>query len=186
MLLNTENLLGSNVVQGTTSSELSEKFEAIFPAWPTVLATIISFLVLMIVLTKFLYKPVKGMHDNRKKYIQDNIDSSEVQNKNAALDREKANDELIKARLVAAELMKNAKLQASEAREIEIAKAHEAAAKVIADAKLNMEAQQRKFEEESKEAIIDVALQAASKIIEKEVDSKTNRKIVSDYIKAKK
>lgn len=182
MVLTNEHL----VPNGSTSEDLSEKFQALFPTWTTVLATIIALLILLIVLTKLAYNPVKKMHDKRKNYIQDNIDSAEAQNAYAASDREQANDELIQARLSAAELIKQAKIEASEVRAIEITKAEAEAARVINDAKVEMLNQQLKFEEESKNAIIDVAIAAAGKVIEKEVDNKTNRKIVVDYVEAQK
>lgn len=126
------------------------------------------------------------MHDDRKNYIQENIDSAETQNSEAALDREKANEELIQARLEAAEIVNKAKIEADEVRMQRIAKAKDEAAKVINDAQVSIQAQQEKFEEESKKAIVDVALAAAAKVIEKEVDNKTNKKIVENYIKAQK
>lgn len=173
-------------VMHNTTSDLNEKFEALFPTWPTVVATLLALLILFTVLTKLLYKPVKKMHDDRKNYIQDNIDSAEAQKADAVSDRENANNELIQARLAAAEIINQAKMEAEDVRSEKIAKAEVEAKKVIEDAKANMAAQQAKFEEDSREAIVEVALSAAAKVIEKEVDNKTNRKIVEDYVKAKK
>lgn len=170
----------------TTADSISEKFDTLFPTWPTIVATILALLILLMVLTKLLYKPVKKMHDDRQHYIQENIDSAEKYSNEAVDDREKANDELIQARLAAAEIINQAKVEAENVRTDKIALADKEAMKVVADARSNMEAQQAKFEEESKEAIIEVALQAAAKVIEKEVDNDTNRKIVADFVKAKK
>ncbi|MCK5806793.1 MAG: F0F1 ATP synthase subunit B [Mycoplasmataceae bacterium] len=175
-----------NVVNQSISSDLTEKFEALFPVWSTVLATVIALLILLLVLTKLLYRPVKKMHDDRRDYIQNNIDSAELSNKEAVSDREKANDELITARLKAVEIIAHAKDRAEEVRKIKISKAGEEARHLIETTRKDMQSQQAKFEEESKEAIVEVALAAAAAVVEKEVDNSTNRKIINDFVKAKK
>ena len=172
--------------KSSTADVLSEKFEALFPTWTTVVATLIALIILLIILTKLFYKPVKKMHDERKDYIQHNIDSAESQNEEAVSDREKANDELIQARILAAKIVNQANEDAELVKVDKLAMAKISANKVIEDANSNIEAQQAKFDEESEKAIIEVAMAAAAKVIEKEVDNNTNRKIVENYIKAKK
>lgn len=168
------------------AQDLSEKFDALFPAWPTVVATILAVLILLFVLSKFLYKPVKKMHDDRKRYIQNNISEAERLSKDAILDREKANDEIIQARIQATEIIAAARVDAENTRAQKILLANEEAHRLLVDAKRDIESQQAKFDQDSKEAIIDVALAAAAKVIEKEVDNKTNRKIIEDFISEKK
>lgn len=165
---------------------LGNKFEALFPSIFTVIATLLSLTIIIIVLTKFLYNPIKKMHSERTKYIQDNIDIAEKENKYASLDREKANKELILARLKANKIIEKAKSEALEVREMKIHLAKKEAKKVIDDANKKIKSQQIKFEEDSKKIIVDVALLGAKKIIEKEIDSKTNKKIIEDFIKDKK
>jgi F-type H+-transporting ATPase subunit b len=126
------------------ASDLTNKFDAIFPTWPTIVATLLSLLIIVIVLTKFLYNPIKKIHDERRKYINDNIQTAIKENTNAILDREEANNELIKARLKAKEIINVANEQALELKNKNI------------------------------------------EIVEKEVDTKTNRKIIEDFMKVKK
>ena len=168
------------------ASILGNKFEALFPSIFTIIATLLSLTIIIFVLTKFLYHPIKKMHDERRKYIQDNIDVAEKENKHASLDREKANKELILARLKANEIIEKAKSEAFEVRETKIDFAKKEAQKVIDDANKKIKSQQMKFEEESKKIIVDIALSAAKKIIEKEIDPKTNKKIIEDFVKVKK
>lgn len=174
------------ILHAGVSEDLKEKFDALFPTWTTVVATILALLILLLVLTKLLYKPIKKMHDDRRNYIQENIDAAEKQNKEAVSDREKANDELIQARLEVAEIIKKASEDAEQVRLQKIHLADAEARKVIADTKSNMLIQQAKFDEEKQEAIIEVALAAASKVIEKDADNETNRKIISEFAQGKK
>ena len=168
------------------SETMTEKFEALFPTWPTVVATVLSLLLLLLLLTKLLYKPVKKMHDDRRKYIQDNIDMAEQDNHEAAKDREHANQELIQARMDAADIIQRAKTEAEQVRANQIALAHSEAQRLIINAKSEIEHQEQKFKEESRESMVKIALAAAEKVIEKEVDSKTNRDIIENFIRDKK
>lgn len=166
--------------------ELSEKFEVLFPTWTTVLATILAVLILLFVLTKFVYGPVKKMHDDRQRYIKNNISEAEKMHQDAYLDREKANDEIIQARLQATEIIAAARIEAQDLHSSKIILANKEVEKIKEDAKRDIEAQQAKFEIEAKEAIVEVALAAAAKVVEHEVDSTANRKIINDFIKASK
>lgn len=123
------------------------------------------------------------MHDDRKRYIQNNISEAERLAKDATIDREKANDAIIQARIEATEIVAAARIDAENVRAQKILTATEEANRILADAKRDIQSQQVKFEQESQEAIVEVALAAAAKVIEKEVDNKTNRKIVEDFIK---
>lgn len=126
------------------------------------------------------------MHDDRKNYIQNNIDSAEAYSAEAVSDRELANDELIQARQAAAEIINKAKEDAEVVRQEKLLKADAEVSRIVEDARVNMKTQQTKFEEESEKVIVEVALAAAAKVIEKEVDNKTNKKIVTDFVKAQK
>lgn len=168
------------------SDEMTEKFNALFPTWPTMVATILSLLLLLLLLTKLLYKPVKKMHDDRRKYIQDNIDMAEQDNHEAAKDREKANGELIQARMEAADIIQRAKTEAEQVRANQLALAHAEAQRLIISAKSEIEHEQQKFKEESRESMVKIALAAAEKVLEKEVDSDSNKKIIENFIRDKK
>ena len=169
--------------QRDAASELQEKFDGLFPTWPTIVATLLALMILLVFLTKLLYNPVKKYHDDRKNYIQNNIDSAEQQNEEAAINKQKANDELINARLEAADIVEQARKEAAQVRTIKVAEAEKEAHSVIENAKLDIQQQREKFQEESKEQMVDLALQAAAQVIEKEVDNKTNRKLVENFIK---
>lgn len=166
---------------------LSELFKdhGLFPQWTTVVATLIAVTILLLVLGKLVYEPVKKMVKERREFIQNNIDEATKQNNEASVDREKANEELMQARMEAAEIIAQAKLDADKVKETNINKAKNEAAQIVDNARSEIEREKIKFDQESKEAIVEVALEAAKKVVEKEVDNKTNRKIVEDFIKAK-
>jgi len=174
-----------HLVQSDTSKDITQKVnEGLFPTWTVVLATILAVLILMLVLTKLLYKPVKKNFKDRQDYIQNNIDEATKQNDEASSDRVKANEELMIARSEAADILTAAKVRSEQVRAEKLEAARLEAQQLVKTAKLDIEQEKSKFEEEAKKEMVEIALKAASKVVEKEVDNKTNRKIVEDYIKA--
>lgn len=181
-----ENYIDSvRILADQSTDQLAEKFDALFPTWPTILATILSLLIAMFVLGPLVFKAVKKMVVKRQKYIQDNINQAEHLHNDALLEREKANQEIMSARSAAAEIISNAKLEAEKIRTTSITSARDEANKIVALAKGDIRREKEIFQIESKKEIIDVAMAAAKHIIEKEVDKSTNEKIISDFISSK-
>ncbi len=164
------------------STDLNEKFSALFPSWVTIVATVLAFTILLIILTLLVWKPVKKMVESRQAYIQNNIDEATAQNTEASNDREKANQELVEARVEAAQIVADAKFAAEKNRTSIKKQAKEESDKILANAKEEIEAEKIKLAKETKQEIVEVALAAAAKIVEKEVDSKVNRKLVEDFV----
>lgn len=177
---------GNLVVQRADQSQvLEEKFEGLFPTWPTMLATILSLLIIMFVLGPLVYKAVQKMVVKRRKYIQDNIDQAERLNNEALLERDKANKEIMNARSVAAGIISTAKLEAEEIKINSIKMANNEANKIVALAKNDMRREKEIFEIESKKQIIEVAMAATKHVITKEVDKDVSQKMISDFIEQK-
>ncbi len=169
---------------GGLPEALKEKYNGLFPSWVTIVATILAFTILLLVMTKLVWKPVKKMVSDRRAHIQSNIDSATSQNKEAADNKEKANQELISARVEAAEIINEAKVSAEQLKRDSEIKAKENSNKILADAKQEIESEKIRLAKETKQEIVEVALAAAKKIVEKEVDNKTNRKLVEKFIKS--
>lgn len=167
------------------TEDLENKFEALFPTWPTMLATILSLLIAMCVLGPLVYKAVKKMVEKRRKYIQDNIDHAETLHNEALVDREKASQEIIRARLAASEIISSAKLEAEGIKTNGITSAKDEASKIIALAKSDIKREKEVFAIESKKEIIDVAMAAAKHVINKEVDKELSEKMINDFINTK-
>ncbi|CAM9107080.1 F0F1 ATP synthase subunit B [Mycoplasma marinum] len=165
------------------SEDLNDKFSALFPSWVTIVATVLAFTILLIVLTLLVWKPVKKMVADRQAYIQNNIDAADAQKVEATNDREKANQELVEARVESAKIVSDAKIAAELKKSAINESAKLESKKILADAKQEIEAEKVRLERETKQEIVEVALAAAAKIVEKEVDSKVNRKLVNDFIK---
>ena len=130
----------------------------LFPNVWDALATLLAFIVLLLVAFFFAYKPVKNLIKKRGDYVEGKI-------KDADEKEEKAKqDALIEKERIANE----AKL----AREAEVKKAKEEIAQEIEASK-----------DEVHKEIVSVALDASKKVLSREVNSKDNEKLIDDFIK---
>lgn len=169
-----------------TFGDLKDIADKIIPddPWAFVVQLTATFL-LVLILAKFLVKPVRNYIAARQAYIQGNLDEAANKNKEADEKLLDANTQLKEARVSSKQMVENAKVTALnekdrivEETKVEVASMKEKARKDIENERIQMK------EQLSKE-VIDVALLAASKVVEREVSEKDNKKIIDDFIKDK-
>lgn len=169
-----------------TFGDLKDIADKIIPddPWAFVVQLTATFL-LVLILAKFLVKPVRNYIAARHAYIQGNLDEAANKNKEADEKLLDANTQLKEARVTSKQMVENAKVTALnekdrivEETKVEVASMKEKARKDIENERIQMK------EQLSKE-VIDVALLAASKVVEREVSEKDNKKIIDDFIKDK-
>ena len=142
----------------------------------------INFLILVGVLTKFLYKPFLGVLEERKKKIQDAFDSAEMMNRRA--DEKMANytARIANVEEEGREIIKEAKQRAeAQAAEI-ISEANEKAAQIVEAAHRQVELDKQKAADEMKQQVAALALMAAEKIIERDIAQIGQEQIVDEII----
>ena len=141
-----------------------------------------SFIILLLVVFFFAYKPVKKMLNKRADHIQEEIDQAE---ENHAL--------ALKETAEAKTLLADSKVQASEIIDAATKKGNEKYEEIVASAKRDVEemrqAAQEDIERSKQEALqdirnemVNVALTASKEILKREVDSEDNTKLAEDFI----
>lgn len=142
----------------------------------------INFLILVGVLTKFLYKPFLNVLEERKKKIQDAFDSAELINRRA--DEKMANytERIANVEEEGREIIKEAK-QRAEVQAAEIIKeANEKAQNMIANAERQIELEKQKAVDDMKQQVAALAMMAAEKIVEHDIAQTGQEKIVDEII----
>ena len=142
----------------------------------------INFLILVGVLTKFLYKPFLGVLEERKKKIQDAFDSAEMMNKRA--DEKMANytARIANVEEEGREIIKEAKQRAEAQAADIISEANEKAAQIIESAQRQIELDKQKAVDEMKQQVAVLAMMAAEKIVEREIAQTGQEQIVDEII----
>lgn len=152
-------------------------FNTGFAIW--VLISTVVFLVLM---QKFLVPPIMKALDERENRIKDSLESAEKAIAKAE-QISKDNDKALKEAEIAAQKIRKEALDDAEVlRSEKIEKAKQDADKIISDAKAAIEQEKQRAMVELRKEVSDLAIEAASRIIDAELDKNKNKKLVDDFI----
>jgi len=145
--------------------------------------TFVNLIVFFIILKKLLFQPVMGMIEKREQMISGQIEDAEQKNTQAGLLKERYEAELKNANQEAARIVKTAKERGKEEYEKILRDADAEASKIIADARKTIETEREKAVQGIQNEIAQVAIAAASKVIQENVDQASNEKILDDFLR---
>lgn len=152
--------------------------------WAIVIQLISTFF-LVLILAKFLVKPVRNFIEKRQAYIQGNIDEALVKNQEADVKLTDANAMLKEAKTVSKEMIETAKVTALNEKDRIVEETKNEVDLMREKARLDIENERKKMKEELTNEVIDVALLAASKVVGREVNEEDNKKIIESFISNK-
>ena len=144
--------------------------------------SVITFLLLLFILSKVAWGPIISALETREKEIREALDSAA----NAKADAEKATAdyESIKqeAQVEAQKLLSDAKNAKENMINQAVSEAKTKAENEMKTALDSIEAEKEKAVKEIKSFVVDLSIQAASKLISKNLDDSDNRKLVNKTI----
>lgn len=143
---------------------------------------LINFLILVGVLTKFLYRPFLNLMETRKQSIQDALDNAEAVNRRADEKMQNYSRRIAKVEDEGREIIREAKVRAeSQAADI-IQEANEKAEQIVAEAQRQVELERQKALADMKDQVATLAILAAEKIVEREIQQVGQERIVDEII----
>lgn len=149
----------------------------------TLVAQILSFLLLLWVLRKYAYRPLLEGLEKRSQYIEQNIKSAEQQKVEAEAMKAEYQAELKQARQEAQAIIERA-TKASEERGKEIInESRDEADRLKKAAVAEIELEKQKAVAELRGQVAALSVLAAGKIIEKNLDPATHNVLVDEFIK---
>lgn len=147
------------------------------------LATFLAFVVLVVVAFFFGYKPVKEFIQKRKDYIDGNIHEAEEREEKTRLIVDEANKKLADSKKEAVLTIKKAEDDALKVKEEIIKQAKDEAISLKANAEKEIAQEIEAQKDEIHQEIVSVALNASSKILEREVSEEDNRRLIDNFVK---
>lgn len=130
----------------------------------------------------FFWDKIIGFVKARQTYIQENIDASETIKKEA-MDLKNQYDEKMKhAGQDAHVIIETARNSANEQKKQILTQAEKEATRIKEKAQEDIDRDRLKVQDDMKNAIGDVAIEAAKKLVDKDMDETTQRKFVDDFI----
>ena len=137
-----------------------------------------NFLILVLILGKFLYKPFLGILEKRKQTIEDAFTNAEATNRKADEKYEAYTKKLARAEAESREIIKNARLKADDHANMIVEEAKAEAARIKLQAEKETGREKEKALREVREQIGQLAILAAEQILEKEVAAEGQEEII--------
>ena len=145
--------------------------------------TIVTFVVVLLVLRRFAWKPILASMDAREAGIRRLIDDAEAAREEADRLLEEYNRRLAEAREEGRRLVAEAKESAERVRAETLERARGEAEAIVARTGTEIDLEKKKALAEIRERAVDLAIHAAERVLEESLDDARHRRVAEDYLK---
>jgi len=170
-------------VTATTNMFVLGAAEASGVQWGTVLVTLVTFLVLLALLKKFAWGPLKEVMDKRERDINKDIDDAEQAKLNAQKLEEQNKQTLKETQDEVQKILEDSKIQARKQHEEIIHEANIRANGMVETAQNEINSQKERAIADINNQVSELSVLIASKVLQKEISEKDQKELVEKYIK---
>lgn len=142
----------------------------------------LNLLILYFFMKKLLFKPVTQFMENRAKSIKDSIDNAEKAKAEASVLKQQYENKLLTAKDEADKILNDSRVRATKEYDSILNTAKQDAQGVLAKAREEIEREKAQMIKDIKNQVAGLALAAASKVIEANMDTSSNRALVDKFI----
>jgi F-type H+-transporting ATPase subunit b len=142
----------------------------------------VNFILLMVLLTKLLYRPLVAKMDERTQAIRKSLEEAQAARAEAQREREEHAAKIQAAYAEAQAIRATALKEAGEEQRRLVEAAREEAERLVASAKAEMAQDVRRARQELRQEVGDLAIQVAERLIRKSLRDEDHRRIVDDAI----
>jgi F-type H+-transporting ATPase subunit b len=146
------------------------------------ISQIINFILLLVILRVFLYKPIVNMLDKRREKIRTDLEEAENARSQAEATRQEYEKQLEEAREERRTILAQAREQADKMREETLDKARGEAQGLVAKTEEEMETLRRQALAGAQDEIVELAMAAAGKVVGEALDAKAHRRLIQEFI----
>ena len=149
---------------------------------PGLVTHLLSFIILMIVLKIFLYKPIVNMLDQRSQRIRESLEAAERAREESAASQEEVQEQLEAARAEGQQLIASAREVAGRFREEETAKVRQEIEAERSRATANIQRERDTAIEQLRSEFADLAITAAERVVERSLDQQAHQDIIDHVL----
>jgi F-type H+-transporting ATPase subunit b len=150
--------------------------------WNEVIWTFVNFMILFTVFRLFLFKRLTNIMDARTKSIEDNIAQANSDKVQAAEMKRNLEEQLKNARVEADKIVSESRQRAEAEHSTILSSAREEAQNAIISSREQIERERQQMIGELKAEVSGLALTAASKVIEANMNTEKNREMVQKFL----
>jgi F-type H+-transporting ATPase subunit b len=162
--------------------EAGEKVNLLAPEGGLMFWTLIIFVVLMFVLSRFAFKPMLAAVEAREKALQDAIDAAKRDREESERVLAEHRAQLESARGEAQKLIADGRATAEKLRNDLIEQTRAQQQEMLERARRDIETEKNNAIASLRREAVDLAIAGAGKVLERNLDSDANRKLVESYL----
>lgn len=152
-------------------------------SFSTLLFTVLNLLILLVLMKKFLYRPVLGIIEKRQELIDSQFAQARVSREEAEKMKQQYETCLSDAKAEQAAILKDAKAQAGAEYDKILAEADARAKQIIADARQASLTEKEKAVKEADTEIAKLVMESASKLVWLAADEKSDSMVYEEFLK---
>jgi F-type H+-transporting ATPase subunit b len=147
-------------------------------------ATIVLFLLFAFVLGKFAWKPLLDIVESRETSVREQVEGAQKAQADAQVLLQRRQEELLAAAREREEMIGRAQKEAEQVRAELVGKARSDAEAILEKAKQQIQTEKTRAIQELRSQVADLAVEAASRIVQSSLTPDAQRKLVDDYIRS--
>lgn len=151
-------------------------------SWQILLVELISFLILLFFLWKFLFRPITNLLEARANQIKNKLDTIEAEKQEIERIKQDYQNQLNELNKKANQIIQEATKEGEKQKQEIIAQSQKQANKIIEKAETVIEKEKEKAILELKTQVADLSILAASKILERTIDETMAHQLVDEFI----
>jgi F-type H+-transporting ATPase subunit b len=144
--------------------------------------TLVIFVLLMFVLSKFAFGPLTAAVEKRERSLQEALDAAKADREAAALLLAQHRAALDASRAEGQQLIAQARAAAERVRAELVEQAHAEQARMLERARAEIDSERAKAIAELRREAVDLAIMGAGKVIGQNLDSAANRQLVESFL----
>ncbi len=145
--------------------------------------TILTFLVLLVLLAKFAWKPLLALLDRREEMIRQSLDDAEKAKHELQRLQQESKEILSKARVEAQSILAKSRSEAEKLKGEIRQEAKVQADSILRDAEKQIQVETEKAIAGIKNEVVDLSLLVASKLIKKNLSKEDNQSLIEESLK---
>jgi F-type H+-transporting ATPase subunit b len=144
--------------------------------------TLLTFVIMLVLLGRFAWKPLLGALDAREKGIEGTLAEARRQREEAAALLQQHEQLLVAARRERAEAMEQGRKQAESIRAEILEEARRQREQVLGETRAQVQAEMRAARAELRSAAVDLSIAAAGKLLARNLDDSAQRRLVEEHL----
>jgi F-type H+-transporting ATPase subunit b len=146
------------------------------------ISQIINFVLLLVLLRVFLYKPIVNMLDKRREKIRTDLEEADKARSQAEAAKQEYERQLEEAKEERHSILTQAREQADKVSEEILGKARTDAQELMAKTEEEMDSLRKQALAGAQDEIVQLALAAAGKVVGETLDEKAHRRLIQEFI----